>query len=48
MFGVEPGEGNVRVEGGDPGEGTVGLEVHAEEGVGEGGEVVVVDSCGCY
>lgn len=33
------------MEGCAPGEGAIGLEGHAEEGVGEGGEVVVVDPC---
>ena len=44
VFGVKPGEGGVRVEGRFPDEAAVWLEFHAEERVGAGGEVVVVDS----
>lgn len=44
VFGVEEGERGVWVEGGFPDEGAVWLQFHAEERVGLGGEVVIVDT----
>ncbi len=44
MFGVQPGQGCIRVKWGFPDEGAVGLDFHAEERIGEGGEVVIVDA----
>lgn len=44
MLSIEPGEWVVWVEGRLPDEGLVGLQLHAEEGKGQTGEVVIVDA----
>lgn len=44
MLGIEPGKRLVGCKGGLPDEAAVGLKVHAEERVGLGGEIVVVDA----
>ena len=44
VFRVEPGKSLVRMEGCGPAEASIRLELHAEEWVGETGEVVVVDA----
>lgn len=44
MFGIEPRQRDVRMEGGPPLEAAVGLKVHAEERIRQAGEVVVVDT----
>jgi hypothetical protein len=42
VFGVEPRERDVRVERGLPSERAVWLEFHAEKGIRQTGEVVIV------
>lgn len=44
MFGIEPRQVFIGMEGGRPLKGTVGLELHAEEWIRQAREVVVVDT----
>lgn len=44
MLRVEPWQGFVRVEWGGPEKTTVRLKLHAEEWIGQAGEIIVVDT----
>ena len=45
MLRVEPWQRFVWMEWGCPLEAAVGLEFHAEKGIGQTGEIIVVDAC---